>query len=410
MFLVKQIKVTDFSDEKTNLKSIKTFICYKNSYGNLEPHIFSKYIELNFSSYALNTQKKYAEEIKKFLNFLSLNGKNDVSKIVLKDGADYISYLGRKYNKGEISSNTLIYSERRIIHFFDWLSQNKVIKEPLNITKRELNKNDSKIVVYNTPFRRLDLKVAAPQKNQNNAKNRLHDFGPDRNKYITEFVNLVELYEPEILPGVILQIFGGLRAGEVSNIRFKDVKLSPSNSNIPSRVLIRDSWEEELNKDIKISRENILDIQVKEVREQLIISTRKVFNVLEKQIEKIKKKYRDYENRPLIFNYKNGNSLSGQMYRKRFNKVRDIFLNGIRARDRVKYEFLKQKKWSTHICRGIYTNILHFDLKLTVSEIRVLRGDKSLKSLQDYLEEINATHRLNEVIEILDRKLVFEFG
>lgn len=410
MFLVKQIKVTDFSDEKTNIKSIKTFICYKNSYGNLEPHIFSKYIELNFSSYALNTQKKYAEEIKKFLNFLSLTGKNDVSKIVLKDGADYISYLGRKYNKGEISSNTLIYSERRIIHFFDWLSQNKVIKEPINITKRELNKNDSKIVIYNTPFRRLDLKVAAPQKNQNNAKNRLHDFGPDRNKYITEFVNLVELYEPEILPGVILQIFGGLRAGEVSNIRFKDIKLSPSNSNIPSRVLIRDSWEEELNKDIKMSRENILDIQVKEVREQLIISTRKVFNVLEKQIEKIKKKYRDYENRPLIFNYKNGNSLSGQTYRKRFNKVRDIFLNGIRARDRVKYEFLKQKKWSTHICRGIYTNILHFDLKLTVSEIRVLRGDKSLKSLQDYLEEINATHRLKEVIEILDRKLVFEFG
>ena len=54
------------------------------------------------------------------------------------------------------------------------------------------------------------------------------------------------------------------------------------------------------------------------------------------------------------------------------------------------YLFLTDKKWSTHIGRGIFTNFL-LQVGATIPEIAIARGDKNLSSVMSYVEEKRST-------------------
>lgn len=401
MFKVLQLEVLDFKTKSKSNKIFKTFICYENKYGLLEPHILSKYIEINFGLYEINTQKKYAEEIKKFLNFLLSNKSiNTLKDLNLEHGSEYLKFLSEKVTRGEIKSSSFHYAEKRLIHFYEWLVLNEIIQEKIIFSKSDIHKSLYKRRMTNSPFARLDLGVPRPSNRSIQTIDRLHDFGNNREKYIIEFLNLIELIEPYILLGVILQIYGGLRMGEVLNLTTSDIFITEDWSSQPSKVLIVDNWR-------KLDGFPMgLDMQVKREREQLILATDLLKNAYKKHLSKLDKIKKNYSG-PLIVSLKNGKKISGQSYRNKFNKVRDLFIKIIEKRDDSKefYYFITSKKWSTHICRGIYTNMLKNDLNLSDSEIRVLRGDISEQSLKAYLEKSNAIYKINEGIELLNKKL-----
>ena len=401
MFQVIQLEVIDFDSDKNANRIFKTFLCYENNYGLLEPHILTKYIEINFGLYEINTQKKYAEEVKKFMNYLlSLNKITSLSEIRLQHGADYLKTLSTKVSKGELKSSSFYYSEKRLIHFYEWLVMNELIDEEITLVKRENIYSSFKKIYTISPFSRLDLGVPRPTNRNKQTINRLHDFGNTRDKYVLEFLDIIELIEPHILLGVLLQIYGGLRMGEVLNLNTTDVFIVKKWSNQPSKVLIKDNW-------LKSNEFNMrLDMQVKREREQLILATDILQEVYQNHLIKLEKFRKNYTG-PLIINLKNGKRISGQTYRNKFNKVRDLFIKLVEKRTDAKefYYYLTNKKWSTHICRGIFTNMLKNDLNFSDSEIRVLRGDLSEETLKIYLEKNNAIHRINEGIELLNKKL-----
>lgn len=67
MFKVIQTKVYDLVTLNNNKQEVtKTLIVYVNEDTTYEPHLISKYIDHNYGSSSLNTQKKYEEELKKF--------------------------------------------------------------------------------------------------------------------------------------------------------------------------------------------------------------------------------------------------------------------------------------------------------------------------------------------------------
>ena len=72
-FVVKQIEVQELLNGKL-ASTLKTFMCVRNNQtGIVYPHPLTNYIRgiSGNQSHAITTQKRYAEETKKFLNFIS---------------------------------------------------------------------------------------------------------------------------------------------------------------------------------------------------------------------------------------------------------------------------------------------------------------------------------------------------
>src|SRR5699024_12124658 len=77
------------------------------------------------------------------------------------------------------------------------------------------------------------------------------------------------------------------------------------------------------------------------------------------------------KNKQAIFLNKDGNAMSGKVYERRFNKVKRCFLKELLNQGRYEdYTLLSESHWSTHIGRGIYSNIL-FDMNLTPTQIAI---------------------------------------
>ena len=64
------------------------------------------------------------------------------------------------------------------------------------------------------------------------------------------------------------------------------------------------------------------------------------------------------------------------------------------------YLFLKKYNWSTHIGRGIFTNLcLEYDLAKNAKELANLRGDFSELSAQPYIDEFKKIKTINKSFE-----------
>lgn len=61
----------------------------------------------------------------------------------------------------------------------------------------------------------------------------------------------------------------------------------------------------------------------------------------------------------LFISTRTGNPISGKQYYQKFNKVKDKFLEVLSKEGNIEdFEYLFENNWSTHICRGIFTNFL----------------------------------------------------
>lgn len=83
-------------------------------------------------------------------------------------------------------------------------------------------------------------------------------------------------------------------------------------------------------------------------------------------------------------------------YWKRFNRVKKEFIRRLYECPNMEPQmyavFLESYRWSTHIGRGTYSNIVAQNAN-SISEIAVMRGDSSLSSSLPYLNDSKSVEK-----------------
>lgn len=411
----KEIQELKKGQEKL-VPSVKTFLCIKDlETGMIYPHPLTNFIKSKFDNISLanNTQISYGGEIKKFLNyilesiededelFLSLE-EDGINGINLYHGASYISFLTQKSKLGEMNPEGVFRAERLLVIFYEWLNDQNILKEKITIKQETKTIQGNTTTTLISPFRNIELGTTYPNKRdskQQIKERRLHDFGAGRLDLVNLFIRVAELEAPDIALGIAFQFYGGLRRGEVVNLLRKNVKEPKKNRSSVFTLKIQDNWDKLFPKKALTVSE-----QVKKPREQPIFTTQIVEELYEKHkkiLTRLEKKGKIKDKTALFVSKHTGKPISGIAYWKRFNKVKKRFLDIVLDIDDDDYTHLTSKDWSTHIGRGIYTNLITFLLRWNPTELAIARGDDSVESAQSYVEEQNVIRMTEEATETI---------
>jgi hypothetical protein len=415
-FIVKQKKINEIMGGK-HISSDKTFLCIKDKLtGIVYPHPLSNFIksEMERKSLSLTTQRNYTEEIKKFLNFILECNENEdetflnlevegIYGLELQHGARYLSFLTHRVKMGQIRSTQVFRTERILVRFYRWLNEQNITKE--NVRYREeirIVKGEKRTIII-SPFDNFELGTEYPNKRESTQaiKNRkLHDFGNGRLDLVNLFIKVAEIEAPDIALGIAFQFYGGLRRGEVVNLLRSSVKEPSENGSGEFTLNIQDNW-----KILFPDKELTVSEQVKKERIQAIFKVPIVLELNKKHKENLLRLERrgKIKNKHALFcSIHTGKPITGMAYWERFTKVKDKFLEILEPNEKD-YQFLTSKSWSTHIGRGIYTNMLVFLLGWSASQVTVARGDSDIQSAQSYIEEQNVKKQTEEAVEIIAR-------
>ncbi|MFD6442785.1 hypothetical protein ACFWDG_24125, partial [Peribacillus sp. NPDC060186] len=267
--------------------------------------------------------------------------------------------------------------------------------EDVKVVTRSGEKKIIKKLVEMDIFKGIGTVYPPQQTNKEWAKrkNKLKDFGINRYQLIKEFIEVAVYTEPDIVIGIYLQFFGGLRRGEVVNV-LKDGLMETEDGYI---VDVDD------HRDILFPKKKSTDNeQVKQPRYQGLFwhkSMDYAFTQHLKWLDSQKKKGKLKNKQALLINERTGLPMTGSTYADKFKRVKEAYLEKLCHEARVTdYNFLTSKSWSTHIGRGCFTNFC-LDVGMKIGEVAVIRGDSSVHAVLDYLEEKVAVQTLKRAME-----------
>lgn len=379
-------------------------ICIKNKVNKLIiPHPITDFIRKVYRNRGVgyHTQLKAARVVCKFLNYIYSNIGDDIEEynelsikgirgLQLKHGGDFITQLTYE----GISFKHSNYCERVLTKFFIYLKEHELIDQDFQIFYRQ---EGGKVGQPCSLFSQSIFDIERPNRNQVNEKLKLKDFGPNRYRLAYEFIEEAE--SSDIALGVCFQILAGLRVGEVVNLTRESIYEKGFRGNDGMWLVIKDNQEK-----LFAHLSSKYDVQVKRPREVFVLNDQKLWDVYCIHMERLKKieKQRGNKNDDALFiSNSTGLPLSGAGYAKRFNRVKQRFLEKLRINRRYEdVEFLTNLPWSTHIGRGVFTNFL-IDLGLSIEEIANLRGDKTLKATLEYVEKRTSYSKVQEHVNIL---------
>lgn len=330
-----------------------------------------QYIHLELSSI---TQKAYV--IEQFLNYLIDNldvyNLKNLSDITLQHGEDYLNEIsnGNLGSAKLIKKDTVIASENVLKYFYKFLVEKEILN---SVSYRDISRyiftGENGRERMRSPF-----SVKYPP-NKSASKLTTIPFS-----LILPFIDLARLETPDIGFGVYLQIFGGLRISEVINISRNSIELIGRHASNGMNI---DLKERDYNNRLKNKNGKG---GVKRPRNQYILPIMDYLNKLyETQIEFIKDK--NYTDAMFINN--EGKPMSEKNYRDRFNKLKKIFIRRLSDSKEPYFKSysitLSSKKWSSHICRGSFSQLIS-NYGKNPTEVAVLRGDRSYESVFPYLQ------------------------
>lgn len=361
---------------------------------SLNQIIYKKYINKS-----INNAMNLGGTICEFLNYVSdiTNLYEDDRFKPLKElglmGLNFYhlsSFLNYCVDNKKNSYDTIKQKELRLFNFYDYLIKFKLLNDK-NVRFNKIVKNSK---IHLIPDNAEDYQVSYPSKYANKVI-KLKNL----EEYLYQLlIELSEKYTPDITFGVVLQIMGGIRKGELVNLRFEDVLLNSDKNRMD--LIIKKRPELFMGRNINISSSD-----VKKPRKQV------VFNI-DGSLYEYYKNHLNY--RTFILNKKNafsealmidkdGQSMTGSTYSKRFYKLKEIFLNELEEHKYSIYIAIKDSKWGTHICRGIFTNLcIKKGLAKNIRDLANLRGDWSEDSSRAYWDASTLAKSIEEKMNILN--------
>lgn len=367
-------------------------ICYPHPVNSF---FKSKYFAKNLAN---NTIRAYAEDLKGFLNYL-INSYEQVGikNIKLEYVTDYLNFLNEKISEGDLRESTFKRKAMILERFIRWLKDEgefEGIIHDNNFIKVYVN--NFCLYVKKNVFEHPDYNVILAKENDTDTlfgSEVIHDFPDNRVEYMKTFLEIALSTVPEIAFGIALQFFGGLRRGEVINLS-RDAFSSEIDSESPYFfVNVADRFEE-----IFPGKINSVNEEVKVVRKQLVLNlgiVNELYKIHKTRIDTINPKSK------AMFISKNGKAICGQSYARKFNYIKEIFLDYIFIKDRNAYEYLSKHEWGSHFGRGVFTNFLIDDLKWTPHDVMLMRYDKNIGTTQLYVDRITLLRKAKKVLDIV---------
>lgn len=327
-----------------------------------------------------NTQRKHANNTVKFLNYLLHTKKANIkslAEIDIATGTEYLNSLTNEYRKRE----TIIGSGRTLTSFYVWLSEHNCLPnvDANYIESRKKNNTHTHTTYYESLFDPI-----LPQVTKSNRKHLLPV------KYIPLLIETCQLVAHPIAFGLYLQIFGGLRAGEVVNLKRTQIQ---KNSNGAGFLL--DIKNQQFRTDLKDSSGANY---VKKERNQEVLQIKDWGTILFREhVEFYKEK--DIDNTGALFINRDGKPMTGKSYSQYFYKVKRKFIELITdngsVEDKIVAADLRLASWGSHIGRGTFTNLIAEEID-NPAQLMFLRGDSSLSSSLPYLAK---TERVRKKVE-----------
>jgi integrase len=307
--------------------------------------------------------------------------------------------------KGELNSTSKT-KEAYLSKFFKYLSNEGILKEKpkFNVLIRKSRDGE----VYTTYNLDLIYKVTNEEKLKRKIKRKdilsQHDGNKDGNNRlrlirIYEFLTLAEQVAPDIAFGLALEIFAGLRRGEVVNLLRKSLKPQNGCKYGENGLIIK----VRSNREVLFNRlNNTKDDGVKKPRDQASLIDPILCYLYKKHLENVLPKYKKITNNKALFYDSNGNPMSAEVFDSRFKKVKERYIGQLLVTSGRKsdYDDFNETRWGSHIGRGIFTNMCR-DVGYNVEQTSILRGDSTTEAMQSYFDIISATHNIERALELL---------
>lgn len=405
-YVVEETEIKEVIDNTIHKKRVVSIGLLDKATRVIIPHPLTNFIRLRYEyqGVSINSMKAPAYIICRFLNFIIKRIVNKDSKfltlvnqgikgLTLMHGSEYLTHLT---NSG-LKRSTVFYYENYIKEFYMFLNEHSLLNEAISFKSFQDNKGKQ---VFLSPFKTTSLGTKYPKKTHINNKHlKLKDFGPNRNRLVTEFLEEAKYVAPEIALALCFQFFGGLRKGEIVNLTREDIYIKYRRT---LSVQIKDNRSLLFShlKDTSAESPKRLNYLEPHLAKQMILNSDLLWDYYDSHMKDLDIKVKNgfIKNPTLLFYNKNGQAMSGRVYDKRFKKVKKSLLNKLATTQgrEEDYLFLKDSYWSTHIGRGVFTSYL-LDLNLNVFQIAIARGDTSIESAKEYVDTKTSLHYINEL-------------
>nr|WP_081276754.1 hypothetical protein [Paenibacillus polymyxa] len=323
-------------------------------------HPLNQFIVENYRNKSYNSMSVASFRIVSFLNFLFFDKDRplkELEEITLECATEFLFYLTKKGNQ----KSTVKGYENTLYSFYLFLSEQNILRYIEEKQVLKMKEKQFANLIYN----------------QNSFGERIHDF---KTELIIPFIETAFYEVNPIALGVYYQIFGGLRMGEVVNVAKSNIRNIGAYGEFGQILKIDDTY---LRTDL-ITTSGAGE--VKKNRNQPIFPYRSLLKKLYmNHIERYKNIHTD-----ALFLNRDGNPMSGDSYRKAFQKLQKVFVSKLKRYDDVRVSayghYLEAMKWSTHIGRGVFSNLMA-EYTDNILEVAVTRGDSSLNSSLPYLAD-----------------------
>ena len=403
-FVSKETTVNEMIRGK--MRNIKVIIIgvLEESTGIIYPHPVTEFIKRQYEFYrkSLNSSDAPARVVCRFLNFCLQKIEEGHEEFVeLKDkginglerrhGSQYLTHCSLE----GLQKTTVEQYEKYLSKLYVFLKKMNWIEEDFPLEEKKNFNGDNK--AYHSVFRDPSLGTRFPSRDTSKRKvAKLKDFGEDRNQLTIHFIRTAMDIAEDIALGLCFQFYGGLRRGEVVNVSRGDLIVSEGES---MEVQIRDNRRKFFSrlKDTKSENPKRLNYLQTDMARQTILDNDLVWEVYRKH-----KKRLDYmiksgkcKNHSALFLDGDGEPMSGKVYDRRFKKVKKVFLDSLMGHK--DYDLLADTFWSTHVGRGVFTNML-IDMGFTPTQLAIARGDRSLTSAMEYIDQTLTTQQIQQAV------------
>lgn len=322
---------------------------------------FTKFINKKFKGSSAKTRENNAYYLVNFLNFVLIENKDiyklkSIYDLKILHAEEFLNYYGYK-----VSYSSVTRAEKVLDKFYKYICEEEVAR------CLDYKILDSQISVF--------LNVRYPKRKPTT---RNHYFPKE---LILSFIEVARYEFSNIALGVYMQFFGGLRIGDITNVKYSDIRIIKDTlgysmlvnikyraNKYKGRTSIREGTKKERVDQIVFGYENLLM--------DLYNENRLLNNISENM------------NGYILLN-KRKTRMSKKTYTEEFNKLKERFIEILLSSDSVKIKnmalLLERRPWASHIGRGTFTNIIRDNIS-NPAIVAQVRGDDSIESSIDYNE------------------------